>query len=119
MKRILRFTPAIIVMAIIFGFSSIPAQAMPSFGVWDLIIKKASHALGYATLTFAFFYAYRFQRKYIGLAIVFSILYALMDEFHQSFVPGRHASLIDALVIDTGGSLLAGLIFWATGRSRN
>jgi VanZ family protein len=118
MKRALRFIPAILTMAIIFGFSSVPAQVMPSFGVWDLIIKKASHVIGYATLTLSFFYAFQFQRKYIGFAIVFSIFYALTDEFHQSFVPGRHASLLDALVIDTGGSMLAGVIFWVTGKSR-
>jgi VanZ family protein len=35
---------------------------------------------------------------------VLAVAYALTDEFHQSFVPGRHASFIDALGFDAGGA---------------
>ncbi len=40
------------------------------------------------------------------------LLYALADEFHQSFVPGRHPSLVDALVIDAAGAALALFLAW-------
>ncbi len=48
--RILRWLPAILVMVIIFGFSSIPSREMPSFGFWDLLVKKGAHMLGYGLL---------------------------------------------------------------------
>jgi VanZ family protein len=40
----------------------------------------------------------------------FCILYAVADELHQLFVPGRAASPVDVL-IDTGGALLGILLF--------
>jgi VanZ family protein len=38
-------------------------------------------------------------------SFLLTILYGVTDEFHQSFVPGRHASLLD-LVADSFGALL-------------
>jgi VanZ family protein len=38
--------------------------------------------------------------------------YAALDEFHQSFVPGRDSSALDALA-DVGGAVAALLILWA------
>jgi VanZ family protein len=31
----------------------------------------------------------------------------MTDEFHQSFVPGRHPSWVDVLGFDGGGALIA------------
>ncbi len=45
--------------------------------------------------------------KNYWLALVLALLYALSDEFHQAFVPGRSASLFDAAIDATGA--LAGL----------
>ncbi|MGB5260819.1 MAG: VanZ family protein [Gammaproteobacteria bacterium] len=38
-------------------------------------------------------------------------LYGLLDEYHQSFVPGRNASVLDVLADCTGAMLGAGLAF--------
>ncbi|MBI1854398.1 MAG: VanZ family protein, partial [Chloroflexi bacterium] len=32
---------------------------------------------------------------------------ALTDEFHQSFVAGRHPSMVDVFLFDGGGAMLA------------
>jgi VanZ family protein len=46
-------------------------------------------------------------------ALVFAVLYAVTDEFHQGFVAGRHESAVD-VGIDAAGALLtvvgAGLV---------
>jgi hypothetical protein len=110
-QTLFRWLPAIIVMAVIFGFSSIPSKEMPMFGVLDLIVKKGAHMLGYGLLALAFWYALRFDRRRWWLALLLAVLYALSDEFHQSFVPGRHPSLVDALLIDGSGAGLALFIF--------
>ena len=100
-------------MATIFGFSSIPGNEMPNFGPADLFVKKGGHVLGYALLALAYWAGLRFEKHRWWLALLLAILYALSDEFHQSFVPGRHPSLVDALVIDAGGASIAlGLAHW-------
>ncbi len=106
-ERILGWFPAIFVMAVIFGFSSIPSQEMPSFGLWDLVVKKGAHMLGYGLLALACWYGLRFDKRRWWLALLLAVLYAISDEFHQSFVPGRHPSWVDALVIDGSGAVLA------------
>jgi len=49
------------------------------------------------------------KTKYILIAILISIIYAITDEFHQLFVPGRVFSIKDILT-DSLGSLSAILI---------
>ena len=48
----------------------------------------------------------RRRRAPVLLALVISIGYAATDEFHQSFVAGRHGSPVDVL-IDSAGVALA------------
>jgi VanZ family protein len=50
------------------------------------------------------------RRHWFRLALLLIVIYALMDEFHQSFVPGRTASIYDS-AIDTAGGLTALLVF--------
>ena len=42
----------------------------------------------------------------LAAAAIFSILYAISDEFHQSFVAGREGSPVD-IMIDSAGVLMA------------
>jgi VanZ family protein len=49
----------------------------------------------------------RFDRRRVWLALLLAVFYAITDEYHQSYVPGRHPSWVDALVIDGGGAALA------------
>jgi VanZ family protein len=119
-KRFLSWLPALAVMLVIFGFSSIPSREMPNFGLWDLVVKKGSHMLGYGLLALACWYGLGFEKRLWWLALVLAVLYALTDEFHQSFVPGRHPSWLDVLGFDGGGAALALLVFsWVRKRMRS
>ncbi len=111
-KRFLRWFPAIALMAVIFGFSSIPSQEMPSFGFWDTLVKKGAHMGGYGLLALAYWFGLRFDKRRWWLALLLAVLYAVSDEFHQSFVPGRNPSWMDALVIDGSGAALALFAGW-------
>ena len=106
-KSLLRWLPSALMMAVIFGFSSTPATKLPSFGSLDFMVKKGGHMLGYGLLALAYWYGLRFQKRLWWLALLFTILYAISDEFHQSFVPGRHPSWVDVLGFDGGGALIA------------
>ncbi len=47
-------------------------------------------------------------------AIVFTGIYGLSDEWHQSFVPGRAADLLDAFADGCGGTLGgAAFLYWS------
>ena len=113
MKRnnILKWLPALIVMAIIFWFSAQPGDNLPDFDWADKIVKKTGHMLGYGILTFSYWYALGMNEKKRWLAWLFAVLYAMTDEFHQSFTIGRHASIWDVLIFDNLGSLIA---LWLT-----
>jgi VanZ family protein len=51
------------------------------------------------------------RRRNLRLALVVALVYALSDEFHQAFVPGRHPDPFD-LLWDAAGALI-GLGLWA------
>ncbi len=106
MQTLKNWLPSLLLMATIFAFSSIPDASMPHFGLADYLVKKFSHAIGYALLALA-------NLRGLGggsyrLAWLMTVLFSASDEFHQSFVAGRHASIIDALVFDNLGAI-AGL----------
>ena len=91
----------------IYYLSSIP-YLKTELGVLDLILRKIAHVFEYAVLLVLAFRAFLVTFKsaktpvvYL-LAFVFSVFYAVLDEFHQSFVPGRGPSAMDVL-IDTAG----------------
>lgn len=106
MKNLNRWLPALLMMAIIFGLSSIPSRAMPRFGAFDFSVKKLGHALGYGLLALAYQRGLGGKRPW--LAWMLAVIYAATDEFHQSFVPGRGPSIWDVLFFDNLGAL-AGL----------
>jgi len=109
----LRWGPALLMMAAIFGFSSIPSDEMPNFGLLDFIVKKGGHALGYGLLALAYLrglhWGKRDESKFVQMlwiAWVLAVMYSATDEFHQSFVPGRHAVVTDVMIDATGAALM-------------
>jgi VanZ family protein len=101
--------PAIIMMLLIFIFSSFPSAIVPDFGQFDFSVKKGAHMIGYALLANAYNRGID-REKPISfiLAFLMVIIYATSDEFHQSFVPGRGARITD-VGIDSIGAFV-GLI---------
>lgn len=90
-------------MAVIFGFSSIPSADLPRFGLVDLLVKKGGHALGYGLLALLYVRGLKADRedlrlRWLYLAWLMAALYSATDEFHQSFVPGRNPAVADVLI---------------------
>jgi VanZ family protein len=106
--------PAFLVMAAIFGFSSLPSELVPDLGKLDLSVKKLGHALGYALLALAYARGIGPRPWASVLAWLLAVLFAASDEFHQSFVPGRTARVFD-IGIDSAGAGL-GLILQTLAR---
>jgi VanZ family protein len=81
----------------------------------DHIIRKNAHAFMYMVLAFlvsSIFFAYSKRGKYAIIYILFICLfYAVTDEFHQSFIPGR-TSLVSDVLVDFCGALIGLAIFY-------
>jgi VanZ family protein len=75
-------------------------------------IRKLAHLTEYFILGILLFRAFRSDSKELRIqrwafySILFMVLYAASDEFHQSFVSARTASLLD-IGLDTLGGVLA------------
>ena len=104
-RTLTHWLPVLLWAGVIFALSSIPNLGT-GLGTWDLILRKCAHATEYAVLAVLLVRAVGREAP----ALALGILYAASDEFHQSFVRGRHASPID-VGIDTVG-LLIGLLAW-------
>jgi len=109
MKRdfILKWIPALVVMGVIFWFSSQPSDALPDFNWADRVVKKGGHMLGYGFLALSYWNAFDWKKEKRWLVWMFTILYAMTDEFHQTFTPGRHPSIWDVLIFDNFGALIS------------
>ena len=90
MKKILsivpRWFPALLIMIVIFAFSSQPKNNLPDLLDWDYFIKKAGHMIGYGLLALSYFHLLKYSEKRYWLPWFMAFLYAATDEFHQSFV---------------------------------
>ena len=115
-SKFLNWLPALVMMSIIFWFSSQPAEQLPVFSWADAIVKKSGHVIGYTLLALSYWYALGMAKNKRWLVWLFVILFALTDEYHQAFVAGRHSSIWDVLIFDNIGAVLS---LWLTNRYVN
>jgi len=108
----LRWIPAVSMMGLIFILSSLPGSRLPDFGRWNIVFERGGHALGYALLGLAYYFALP-RRLSIGYrcatALFMALLFALSDEYHQSFVQGRSSDLGDVAVDGIGAAMALAL----------
>lgn len=111
-------------MVLIFSLSSIPNAVISKEDLIDTILRKSAHIFEYFIL-FILVYNYinlelakeqvffkKQSRLFISLLATFlTILYAITDEIHQSFVPGRGPAFKD-VIIDTIGVILGNIYIW-------
>lgn len=110
------------IMAIIFAFSSQPGDSLPNFLSWDYFVKKTSHAIGYGLLALSYLHLLKNFNNRLCLAWLLAVAFSATDEFHQSFVSGRHASIWDVIIFDNFGALLMLFMhnrYWSDGDEKN
>lgn len=106
MKKLLKWLPAIFLCGYIYYWSSIPGSTINAVGLGNETLHRITHFFLYFFLCLSFY----LPTNNILAAILLTILYGLSDEYHQSFVPLRSASLFD-IYTDTFGALSAGIIW--------
>jgi len=89
-------------MIVIFVFSAQP-DLSTGLGFWDLVLRKLAHMSVYGLLTLLWWRALApLTRHSLAAAVAISFLYAISDEYHQSFVQGRHGSPVDVGIDSVG-----------------
>ena len=112
LSRLDPWAPPVALMAVIFALSAQP-DLSTGLGVWDLIGRKIIHMSEYGLLCFLWWRAFRrlatSHRAALAVAFSVSLAYAGTDEFHQTFVHGRHGTPVD-VAIDAAGMAVACLL---------
>ncbi|WP_152910802.1 VanZ family protein [Niallia sp. MER TA 168] len=84
------------------------------YGFIEFLFRKAGHVIGYCLLSLLLFITLmhtRIERKWVYvISGALALLYAISDEWHQSFVPGRTGHWQDAIIIDGMGVVLGLLV---------
>jgi VanZ family protein len=103
MRAVWRFGPPLALMAVIFVLSAQP-DLNSGLGVIDTIGRKLVHMASYGLLWWLWQRGLMTQSAMP--AVLITLAYAASDEYHQTFVEGRHGSPVDVL-IDAAGIALA------------
>ena len=82
--------------------------------VIQFIVRKTAHVLEFATLSAlaaGLLLLYEKRSPYL-MGALFSMLYAVTDEWHQTFIPGREGKISD-WCFDSAGAVLGAVVLWA------
>ena len=112
----LRVALPLTIMGVLYWLSSLPGTPLPDdpalYGVFYRVppsVQNALHVPAYAALAWAWRWALGawLRVPVVGAicACAIASAYGVFDEWHQSFVPGRYASLTDVM-LDVAGAVL-------------
>jgi len=102
--------------------SSIPYLSAPRAEF--KLLDKLYHFIEFGVLSFLLFLAFfksdvsLFQSRPQLFSVILGVVYALSDEVHQKFVPGRSADVFDFLA-DCIGVIVVQVVLWSYLRSKN
>ena len=117
MKLVLLWGPVLLVMGLIFYFSSLPDPG----GLPGSVSDKTAHVLIYAALGASLVRALAggqitaMTLTRILLAAALGTLYGVSDEIHQHFVPPRTPDILD-VVADSIGAFVGALVMTLVAR---
>jgi VanZ family protein len=117
MKTFLRRVPAIVVMAGIFTLSALPSND-PFLNVFEFS-DKIKHFIAYFVLglTFCLWIS---NGKWFARPVLWSLIvvvlcsvFGIIDEYHQSFIPGRSGNDLGDLIADFIGGFTSPFVYLA------
>ena len=109
-RRFLKaWLPTLFWAIIIFSFSSKTTPTTSAVYWQDFVVKKTAHLFVYAVLSVLIYRSLKlttgYKRLYLLLfTLTLTILYAITDEFHQSFTFGREPTIRDVIIDIIGGT---------------
>jgi VanZ family protein len=87
-----------------------PGISAAALDVGHMLVRKSAHFSEYGVLFWLLIRGPMAERPYS--AVMLCIIYALTDEGHQAFAPGRSASLYD-VALDSSGALFSHFLITA------
>jgi VanZ family protein len=87
-----------------------------------VFVRKSAHFTLYfilGLLVISFLKEFGLSRKSIIISIIVVLLYAVSDEIHQTFIPGRSGEVLDVLIDAIGGSLSTVLYYLIYRRNKH
>jgi VanZ family protein len=102
-----RLGPPLAVMGLIYFLSAQP-DLSTHLGRIDWVLRKGAHITVYAALWVSVLRAFGWRRPLVTTAIC--LAYAASDEYHQTFVHGRHGTPVDVAIDSIGMALAATLV---------
>lgn len=115
MKKLKYWIPSILYALVIFFLSSRQRISITHQFIFDFAIFKSIHMIEYAIfflINYRAFFNTLNNKSYARLGAFFiTIIYALSDELHQTFIPTREGKLRD-IGFDTIGVCLALIFVW-------
>jgi VanZ family protein len=115
--------PPLVVMVVIFLLSAQPSTG--HYPLFEVLLRKLAHVTEYAALTLCWWRALRglgvsdSNRVLIAVAVCLALAYSASDEFHQTFVSGRHGTPVDVLIDSIGMTIAAVVATRAYARRRS
>ncbi len=102
--------PTLVWAGVIFTFSSRPTITTTQVYWQDFTLKKAAHVFVYAIFAVLMYRSLKHTTKLTSrylliVTLLITALYAISDEFHQSFTPGREPRLRDVIIDVAGASV--------------
>jgi VanZ family protein len=139
--RAWRYAPLVVWMALIFLFSTgglsasntsliirplllwlFPDISEERLALAHFMVRKTAHFTEYAILALLAARAFTgssqkpLRRRWFAASLLLVVVYALSDEYHQTFVPSRTGSIYDSFIDISGG--LTALLFFTLWRKR-
>jgi VanZ family protein len=105
------WAPVVVWAGAIFALSSL-SDLGTGLGTWDLVLRKIGHAAEFALL--GALLARALRRDAVAFAL--GVAYAVSDEVHQHYVPGRVGAWYDVAIDAVGVAL--GILAWRRLRPR-
>lgn len=76
----------------------------------EFLIRKLTHFVGFGCIALGIYFAWGKRRFPASVAIIGTAIIAILDEFRQSFTPGRMMSGQDVLVDTVGAIVFVGIV---------
>ncbi len=99
------FEEQLAVLKIPYWGTTVSIEERGYFPFVEFLIRKLTHFIGFGCIALGLYFAWGKRRFAAIIAIIGTIVIAMLDEFRQSFTPGRTMSGQDVLV-DTAGAIV-------------
>jgi len=116
-KKIIFFwLPPVLWMGLIFFLSSFHKLQASPVGWQDFIVRKTAHFFEFAILYVLFYRGLKKSTNLpiwetLAMALTLTFLYAVSDEYHQTFVSGRTGKFFD-IGVDSLGAVFGMIFSW-------